>query len=125
MAFRSNRHRALAARLLSTKILIERLQGPINKRSISADSERPRESVFSAKQGFDIPLLGWFRKELWGKINDDLLSDTFIRDQGIFNPDTIKELKQKLHSSNPEDSHETIWALMVFQHWFRNYIGKS
>jgi asparagine synthase (glutamine-hydrolysing) len=75
------------------------------------------------KQGFDIPLLGWFRKELWGKINDDLLSERFITAQGIFDVDTIRSLKQKLHSSNPEDSHENIWALLVFQHWWKRYMS--
>ncbi|MFL5740273.1 MAG: asparagine synthase (glutamine-hydrolyzing) [Flavisolibacter sp.] len=104
-----------------------KIDGRMKKRIVQ-DAFRdllPPELYNRPKQGFDIPLLGWFRKELWGKINDDLLSDTFILDQGIFNPDTIKELKQKLHSSNPEDSHETIWALLVFQQWWKKYIDGS
>ncbi len=74
------------------------------------------------KQGFDIPLLDWFRKELWGMINDDLLSDSLIREQNIFNAEEIATVKKKLLSSNPGDSHETIWALLVFQFWYRKYI---
>lgn len=79
----------------------------------------PAQLYNRPKQGFDIPLLGWFRKELWGKINDDLLSDRFIEEQGIFDVNTVRLLKQKLHSSNPEDTHEHIWALVVFQDWWR------
>lgn len=74
------------------------------------------------KQGFDIPLLDWFRKELWGMINDDLLSDRVVREQNIFNAEEIAAVKKKLLSSNPGDSHETIWALLVFQFWYRKYI---
>lgn len=74
------------------------------------------------KKGFEIPLLGWFKKELWGLINDDLLERAFVAEQGIFNPQYIEALKKKLHSNNPEDSHATIWALIVFQYWWKKYI---
>ncbi|MFL5810752.1 MAG: asparagine synthase (glutamine-hydrolyzing) [Flavisolibacter sp.] len=96
------------------------------KKKIVQDSFRdmlPPELYNRPKQGFDIPLLGWFKKELWGLINEDLLSDHFIEEQQIFNLQTIRQLKQKLHSSNPEDSHETIWALIVFQFWWKKYIS--
>lgn len=83
----------------------------------------PAELYNRPKQGFDIPLLHWFRKELWSKINDDLLADDFIGEQNVFDLDFIRGLKQQLHSSNPEDSHETIWALVVFQHWWKKYIA--
>lgn len=95
------------------------------KKKIVQDAFRsylPDELYNRPKQGFEIPLLDWFRKELWGLINDDLLRDTFVHEQGIFDLDTIRKLKKKLFSSNPEDSHATIWALLVFQHWWRRYI---
>jgi asparagine synthase (glutamine-hydrolysing) len=98
------------------------------KKRIVQDAFRkflPEELYNRPKQGFDIPLLGWFRKELWSKINDDLLEDDFIKEQQIFNVGTIKQLKQKLRSSNPEDTHETIWALIVFQHWWRRNMGQT
>ena len=75
-----------------------------------------------SNKGFEIPLLGWFKYELWGMINDDLLEQKFIIAQGIFNPQYIEALKKKLHSNNPEDSHATIWALIVFQHWWKKYL---
>jgi asparagine synthase (glutamine-hydrolysing) len=102
-----------------------KIDGQMKKRLVQ-DAFRnmlPPELYNRPKQGFDIPLLDWFRKELWSKINDDLLSDNFIQEQQIFDPNTIRQLKQKLHSSNPEDSHETIWALLVFQHWWKKYIA--
>jgi asparagine synthase (glutamine-hydrolysing) len=83
----------------------------------------PAELYNRPKQGFDIPLLNWFRNELWSKIDDDLLSDSFIKQQEIFDVNAIRDLKHKLRSSNPEDSHETIWALIVFQHWWKRNLA--
>ncbi len=95
------------------------------KKRIVQDAFRdflPAELYNRPKQGFDIPLLGWFKKELWNKIDNDLLSEAFIKEQGIFEPAAIRKLKSRLFSTNPEDTHETIWALLVFQHWWKKYI---
>ena len=81
----------------------------------------PDEIYNRPRHGFEIPLLDWFRKELWGLINDDLLEKSFVQEQGLFNVDAIEQLKKKLHSSSPEDSHATIWALIVFQYWWKKY----
>ena len=102
-----------------------KINGQIKKRIVQ-DAFRdllPAELYNRPKQGFDIPLLNWFRKELWSKIDDDLLADDFIEEQNVFDVDFIRQLKKQLHSSNPEDSHETIWALIVFQHWWKKYIA--
>lgn len=101
-----------------------KINGQLKKRIVQ-DAFRPMlpEELYNRpKQGFEIPLLGWFRNELWSLINDDLLSKQFVQAQGIFNVDATEALKQKLRSSNPEDSHATIWALIVFQHWWKKYM---
>lgn len=95
------------------------------KKRIVQDAFReilPVELYNRPKQGFDIPLLDWFRKELWGRIDNDLLANEFIKEQGIFDLTAVQVLKKQLHSSDPGDSHETIWALLVFQHWWRRNI---
>lgn len=97
------------------------------KKKIVQDAFRPMlpEEIYNRpKHGFEIPLLDWFRKELWGMINDDLLSKQFVVQQGIFDVTAIENLKRKLHSSSPEDSHATIWALIVFQHWWKKYFNQ-
>ena len=96
------------------------------KKKVVQDAFRPmlpQEIYNRPKHGFEIPLLDWFRNELWGLINDNLLSRKFVSEQGIFNPDSIEALKKKLRSSNPEDSHATIWALIVFQYWWKKYLA--
>ena len=74
------------------------------KKSIVQDAFRsylPDEIYNRPKHGFEIPLLDWFRKELWGLINDDLLNDTFIQEQEIFDLSTIQSLKKQLLSNDP------------------------
>lgn len=81
----------------------------------------PAELYNRPKKGFEVPLLKWFRKEMKALIMDDLLSEEFIRQQNIFNYSEIKKLKTQLFSSNPGDIHARIWALIVFQWWWKKY----
>ncbi len=85
-------------------------------------SDLPEEIYNRPKHGFEVPLLSWFRNELREKIENDLLSDSFIEEQGIFNVAAIKELKRQLFSNNPEDVQATIWALIVFNTWWKKYL---
>lgn len=75
------------------------------------------------KHGFEVPLLNWFRKELKSTIQEDLLSHQFIREQEIFEPGAISRLIRKLFSPGPGDAHAHIWALIVFQSWWKKYFN--
>jgi len=81
----------------------------------------PEKLYNRPKKGFEVPLLKWFRKEMKSLIMDDLLSEKSITEQGIFNYSEIEKLKRQLFSSNPQDVHARIWALIVFQWWWRKY----
>lgn len=81
----------------------------------------PPELYNRPKKGFEVPLLKWFRNELRSLIQDDLLEDSFIHEQKVFDPEAIKKLKVKLYSGNPGDVHTRIWALIVFQYWWKKY----
>lgn len=96
------------------------------KKRIVQDAFRnllPPELYNRPKKGFDVPLLSWFRNELWNKIDNDLLSESFVREQNIFEYSRIDALKKQMRSGNPGDAHETIWALVVFQHWWKKYLA--
>lgn len=84
-------------------------------------NQLPAELFTRAKRGFEVPLLKWFRTALHEKIENYYLSDNFVEAQGIFNPKKVKELKRQLFSANPGDVHAKIWALVVFQHWYKKY----
>ena len=75
------------------------------------------------KKGFEVPLLKWLRTEMRGMIMDDLLSKKRIEEQRLFHYPEIDKLKRKLFSANPGDVHARIWGLVVFQWWFRKYVG--
>lgn len=81
----------------------------------------PTELYNRPKKGFEVPLLKWFQTDLKDLIVNDLLSESFIREQGIFNHLEIEKLKMQLFSSNPSDVHARIWGLVVFQHWWKKY----
>ncbi len=79
----------------------------------------PPELLNRDKKGFEVPLLKWFKTDLRSLIVDDLLNDSFIEEQNIFNVETIKQIKTRLFSSSPNDAVEKIWALIVFQYWWK------
>ncbi len=81
----------------------------------------PEEVLNRPKHGFEVPLLKWFRNELSSFINDDILEENFIAEQNIFNPIEVSNLKKKLNSSNPGETPARIWALIVFQQWWKNF----
>ena len=83
----------------------------------------PKTILNRKKHGFEVPLTRWFKRSMRSKIFDDLLGDEFIEGQALFNPQGVRTLKTKFFSRNPEDAHATIWALAVFQNWFKKYLG--
>lgn len=94
------------------------------KKKILQDTFRddlPPELYNRPKKGFEVPLLKWFRNELRSLIQDDLLEDSFIERQNIFDLSAIKQLKVTLYSGNPGDVHARIWALIVFQYWWKKH----
>ena len=95
------------------------------KKKIVQDAFRsllPEELYKRPKHGFEVPLLKWFRGELRPLIEADLLADEFIEAQGIFDVAAIRTLKQQLFSRNPGDVHARIWALIVFQWWWKKWM---
>lgn len=96
----------------------------LNKRIVQDTfrNELPAELYNRPKQGFEIPLLNWFREDLNSFIFDDLLNPVFIEEQGIFDYSAIQKMKSKLHSNNPGYIQATVWAFIVFQSWYKKYM---
>ena len=82
----------------------------------------PEEIFTRRKHGFEVPLLRWLQTGLRSLIEEDLLQPQFIVEQKIFDPVAVESLKAKLFSNNPEDSHATVWALVVFQYWYKKFL---
>lgn len=102
-----------------------KIQGE-NRKMVLKDAFKhmlPKELYSRPKQGFEVPLLDWFKTDLKSMIFDDLLEPGFIKDQNIFDPVMIEHLKNQLLSPNPEDSTARIWGLVVFQYWYKKWIA--
>lgn len=82
----------------------------------------PPEIFTRKKQGFEVPLLKWFRGDLRGMI-DELLDEKFLKEQNLFNPEEVKNIRKQLHSNDPGDSAARIWGLIVFQSWWKKYLA--
>ena len=96
-----------------------------NRKMILKDAFKhmlPRELYNRPKHGFEVPLLGWFKSELKSMIFDDLLDRDFVREQNIFDPLMVEQLKTQLMSSNPGDATARIWGLVVFQYWYKKWM---
>lgn len=97
---------------------------PSIRKKIVQDSFRnilPAELYNRPKHGFEVPLLKWFRNELKPFIENEVLNKTLIQEQGIFNTTETENMKRKLFSNNPGEIHAQIWAMIVFQHWYKKY----
>ena len=102
-----------------------KVQGRMGKRIVQ-DALRnllPAEIYNRPKKGFEVPLLDWFRGSWRSRIDNEYLAEDFIKEQGLFDLAAISRIKGKLFSNDPGDSVATVWALIVFQHWWKRYLS--
>lgn len=77
------------------------------------------EGLFNRpKKGFEIPLKNWFRGKLKKEILE-VLSESNIKQQGIFEPTEVQKIVRFLDSSQQGDMNARIWALLMFQYWWQ------
>lgn len=75
----------------------------------------PKEIVHRRKQGFSIPLVLWFRKELKTYLESILCEENIAR-TGFFNPTTVKQMIDA-HLSGKENYNLQLWSLIIFVLW--------
>ncbi len=91
------------------------------KKRILQDTFRsllPTQLYQRPKKGFEVPLLKWMQGDLKPYLME-ILNDDFIIAQNIFDLNAIQTLKKRLNSNNPEDVQGQLWALLVFQYWWK------
>lgn len=82
----------------------------------------PQELVDRPKQGFGVPLDDWLRGDL-RHLLDEFLDCSDIARQGLFNPAMVeKEKKDFLSGAQP---YNRVWNLVVFQMWYKCYLGRT
>lgn len=80
----------------------------------------PREVLYRPKQGFAIPLVHWIRKELQSDFLDILLEPRTLG-RGYFSASGVRALLNE-HSSGRRDRSGSIWMLLMFELWHRNFL---
>jgi asparagine synthase (glutamine-hydrolysing) len=80
----------------------------------------PKNCVYRPKQGFSIPIKNWLNTQ-FRPLLEDYLNAQDIRQQGIFQPNTVEQLKAEHFSGIANHSH-ILWSLIVFQAWRRQWL---
>lgn len=96
--------------LNNTKIILKKL----------ASKYVPYECVYRPKEGFSIPIKNWLVNE-FRPLMEELLDYNRIKQEGIFNTDTVDRLKKEHINGTANHSH-ILWSLIVFQDWKRRWL---
>jgi len=78
----------------------------------------PDNILYRDKMGFAVPLASWFRGPLRETIRNRLLGDA-MRESEIFDMEFVGQLLRQ-HNSGARDHSPPIWALLVFEGFFRS-----
>ncbi len=80
----------------------------------------PPEILDKKKQGFMVPIGGWFRRDLNGYLRDMLLSGR-AASRGFFKPPVVERMvKDHLSGAGVYTHH--LWALLTFEVWCRTFL---
>ncbi len=80
----------------------------------------PTRTIHRPKQGFAVPLVHWFRKELKSGIGQILLEPRSLA-RGYFNPLGVRTMLEE-HWRGRRDHSGSLWILLIFELWHRNYL---
>lgn len=94
---------------LTTKYLLKKVAGRYLERKV----------IDQPKQGFEVPLAAWFRKELKGVVKQALSSPELER-AGLLRPGSSAELVNR-HLSGREDRAQVLWGLLVLELWMKKF----
>jgi asparagine synthase (glutamine-hydrolysing) len=99
----------LKVRGMTTKYLLKRSVAPY----------LPEYILKRPKKGFGIPVAKWLRQD-FRSIVDELLGESFLRRQGIFEIAYVQSLLNE-HLDMKVDRRKELWTLLMFQWWYRKF----
>jgi asparagine synthase (glutamine-hydrolysing) len=80
------------------------------------------EIIGRKKQGFDVPILKWFKEDL-----RELLCDTLTggraRQRGYFNPGAVEAILDE-HLRGRRDNSRHLWGLLTLELWHQSFIDR-
>jgi asparagine synthase (glutamine-hydrolysing) len=81
----------------------------------------PKEIISRSKKGFEVPLERWLQSHLRNRIEKEWLSNEALQEHMLFTESEVKNLQNHLWTGSSPDAPARIWALIVFQQWWKNY----
>src|SRR3989344_2910500 len=103
-----------------------KIRGPFKDKIILrkiAGDFLPSEIANRKKKHFFVPIDSWLDNHL-KKLRDTLLSEEYVKKQGIFNWNYIKEINRNLPKSRLFYARQ-LWVLITFQIWYKQYIERE
>jgi asparagine synthase (glutamine-hydrolysing) len=80
----------------------------------------PREVLEQKKAGFGAPADHWLANDLKEMV-DDLLSETNLKNRGLFNPAAVRLLVEEQRSGR-QDWSAQVWQFLTLELWMRTFI---
>jgi asparagine synthase (glutamine-hydrolysing) len=80
----------------------------------------PGELLHRRKQGFQLPLVDWMRKELKQELLQILLEPRTLQ-RGYFKPKAVRMLVDE-HVSERRNRSGLLWRLLILELWHRNFL---
>jgi asparagine synthase (glutamine-hydrolysing) len=81
----------------------------------------PKEMMERPKMGFAIPIKNWLSNQLLEHV-ETYLSETVIKNQGLFNWEVVEKLKKDFLGGKKEYDQK-IWYLLMFQMWYKKWMN--
>lgn len=83
----------------------------------------PKEVFNNPKMGFGVPIHEWLRGPLldWA---EGLLNESRLRDEGIFDVETVRK-KWSDHLSCKGNYQHELWNVLMFQSWYEEFLSRD
>jgi asparagine synthase (glutamine-hydrolysing) len=91
-------------------------------RCLAKKLDVPAQALNRPKQGFSLPLTHWMRSELRSEITSILLEARTLQ-RGYFRRSAVEKLLREHHRGD-RDHSASLWQLLVFELWHRNYLER-
>ncbi|MDE2027685.1 MAG: asparagine synthase (glutamine-hydrolyzing) [Candidatus Omnitrophica bacterium] len=89
-----------------------------------AERYLPREVIYRPKQGFELPIAHWFRKDLADVFECLVLNDGSLARREWFDMVYVRRILEA-HKSGVEQHTHRLWSLLWLEIWFRLFIDDT